>query len=160
MIFELSFLPRSHKFRNHILIFSTICDHKRHTRNCFSFPFWLCSTITTVQSPWTFHATFLSYIFPISQTLLPIPFFIKYSMKALNERWNMELFKLGERLKSCRVKLPLKGSLASWKNLLKLNRGKHRALHLGLSIPTHLCSLVADEPRGFLERLEIVVVIY
>lgn len=75
-------------------------------------------------------------------------------MKALNERWNMELFKLGERLKSCRVKLPLKENLASWKNLIKFNIGKRRALHLGLSISTHLCSLVAEEPWGYLGRLE------
>lgn len=68
----------------------------------------------------------------------------------------MELFKSGERLKSCRIKLPLKGSLASWKNLMKLNTEKHRALHLGLSIPTHLCSLAADEPWDCLERLEYV----
>lgn len=66
----------------------------------------------------------------------------------------MELFKSGERLKSCRVKLPLKGSLASWKDLMKLNIGKCRALHMGLSIPTHLCSLVAAEPWGYLEKLE------
>lgn len=37
---------------------------------------------------------------------------------------------------------------------MKLNIGKYRALHLGLSIPTHLCSLVAAEPWGYPERLE------
>lgn len=31
-------------------------------------------------------------------------------MKPLNERWNIKLFKSGERLKSCRVKLPFKGN--------------------------------------------------
>lgn len=66
-------------------------------------------------------------------------------MKPLNERWNIKLFKSGERLKSCRVKLPFKGNSTSWKNLMKLNKGKSRVLRLGRSIPTHLFSLVADE---------------
>lgn len=131
MIFELSFCLGAISSEHGMLIFSTIWDHKRHTINCFSFPFWLCSTITTVHSPWTFHATFLSYIFPISWTLLRMPFFIKYSMKALNERWNMELFKSGERLKSCRVKLPLKESLASWKKPHEAQYRKAQNLALG-----------------------------
>lgn len=68
----------------------------------------------------------------------------------------MELFKSGERLKSCRVKLPLKESLASWRKPHEAQYRKAQSLALGAQYSqySHLCSLVAAEPWGYPERLE------
>lgn len=145
MVFEWSFCLRAVRSDTIYSFFLQSVTRKDILKKCFSFPFWLGSTIIGVHSPWTFHATSLCYSFLISWMLLMIPFFTKYSTKTLNERWNTKLFKSGERLKSCRVKLPFKGTLTNWKNLMKLNKGKRRALCLWRSIPMHLCSLVADE---------------